>query len=48
MGEAEINFAGMDKLHGIEKVDFLDDAIGMLERYRQRLGTTWANDYENG
>jgi hypothetical protein len=44
-GEATINFAGMDKLHGIEKADFLNDVIYMLTEYREQQGLAWAEDY---
>ena len=46
-GEAKINFAGMDKLYGIEKADFLDDVIGMLNEYRCNTENDWAEDYLN-
>lgn len=45
LGEAKTNFAGLDKLYGIERADFLDDAIAMLIEQREQLGNTWANDY---
>jgi len=44
-GEALINFEGLDLLHGIEKADFLDDVIGLLEERREQLGADWAQDY---
>jgi hypothetical protein len=45
IGEAKINFQGMDKLYGIEKSDFLDDVIYMLEEYRAAQGISFFNDY---
>lgn len=36
-GQAVINFAGLDKLYGIEKIDFLDDVIAALEHQRDTV-----------
>jgi hypothetical protein len=36
-GEAVINFAGLDKLFGIEKMDFLDDVIAALVQKRDEM-----------
>jgi len=45
LGEAQIDFAGLKKLHGIERADFLDDVISMLQDYRESMGNDWAQDY---
>jgi hypothetical protein len=45
IGEAKINFDGMDKLWGVEKADFLNDVIYMLMEHREQLGNNWADDY---
>ena len=47
LGEATIDFKGMDKLFGIEQADFLDDVIGMLVKHRVELDDAWAEDYVN-
>lgn len=36
-GEAEINFAGLDKLYGVEKMDFLSDCIAMLQEKEEEV-----------
>lgn len=44
-GEARINFEGMNKLHGIEKADFLDDCIRMLLAHNEEMGNSFFEDY---
>jgi hypothetical protein len=44
-GQGHINFAGMNKLYGIERADFLNDVIGMLTDYRERIGQSYFDDY---
>lgn len=46
IGEAKINFDGMAKLYGIERADFLNDVIYMLEEYRDKQGESWTEDYQ--
>ena len=36
-GEAEINFKGLDKLYGVEKMDFLEDCIAMLQEQHEKV-----------
>lgn len=47
-GNAVINFSGMDKLHGIEKMDFIDDCIDMLMNYREEAVPKCFEDYTKG
>jgi hypothetical protein len=44
-GEATINFAGLDRLHGIEKMDFLDDAIALLTDKQEEIVPKCFEDY---
>ena len=47
-GEGAVNFKGMEKLYGIEQIDFLNDVIALLEEYRANLGEAWTEDYTQG
>lgn len=45
-GEAVIDFKGLDKLYGIEKMDFLDDCIAMLIEKREEVVPDCFDDYK--
>ena len=47
-GEAGIETNRVSQLHGVEKVDFLNDSIAMLTRELKDTIETFADDYEIG
>ena len=45
-GEARVNLEGINKLHGIEKMDFLDDVIEILLQAREDHVPACFEDYK--
>lgn len=45
-GQGTVNLKGLDKLYGVEKVDFLVDVIEILMEEARKQGTEFLKDYK--